>query len=524
MASRTLVVSFIVVASLMVYFQVRDHDFVYFDDQVYIIDNPHLLDGVTAAGIAHDFSTVYHLNWHPLTSISYRVDYALYGLEAPGFLLTNVVLHSLAAAVLYLALFRMTRAPFRSAFVAAVFALHPLHVESVAWASGRKDVLSGVFFALMLFAYARYAERPSRRRMLVVGSCLALGLLSKSVLVTAPFVLLLLDYWPLGRLRSEDGSALPDSRRLGRAFFEKWPLFVAVAVVSIVTWGVQDESGATAFWELLPLGTRVANAIHSYGMYLVDSIWPTGLAMFYPHLEGDLSSIQVALAAVSLAIITIVAAASAAARPYLIVGWLWFLGMLVPMIGLIQVGEQARADRYMYLPLIGLSIAIAWGAHGVVRGRNGLRLLAAIGIVAVAALSARSWDQVGKWRDSRTLFEHAISVTDGNYSAHIGLGDMLRFDRLYAEAAVQYAIAADISPRWARAHLSHARAMAAMGDLDGAVASFERALGLLSTRGRSRSIIWSKRKSRVRRSTPFSRISHFRAVANSKQRATTVRH
>jgi hypothetical protein len=221
-APRSWIALLVAGAVFGVYFQVRTHDFVNFDDRVYITDNPHLREGLSAAGIARDFGSVYHLNWHPLTSVSYRIDRELHGLHAPGFLLANVALHALAAAILYLALARMTGAPGRSAFVAAVFALHPLHVESVAWASERKDVLSGAFFALTLLAYARYAEEPSSRRMAVVAAFLGLGLLSKSVLVTAPFALVLIDYWPLGRIRRTDGSALPDSGRLRIAFAEKW--------------------------------------------------------------------------------------------------------------------------------------------------------------------------------------------------------------------------------------------------------------------------------------------------------------
>lgn len=487
MAPRSWIALLVAGAALAVYFQVCTHEFVYWDDQIYIFQNEALLEGLTAAGIAHDFSSTVSANWHPLTMLSLRIDHALYGLDAAGYLLTNAVLHAFASAILYLALARMTRAPGRSAFVAAVFALHPLHVESVAWASERKDVLSGVFFALLLLAYARHAEKPSPRRMAIVGSSLLLGLLSKSVLVTVPCVLLLLDYWPLRRLQRGDGSAIPDRRRLLAAVVEKWPLFALVAAAAVATWAVQDALGATAFWELLPLGTRVANAIHSYGMYLADSFWPTGLAMFYPHPDRDIPIFEVALAAAALTAITTAALSAAASRPYLIVGWLWFLGMLVPMIGLVQVGEQARADRYMYLPLIGLAIAVAWGVHGAVRGRNGRRALVAAAVIAVSALAVRSWDQIGKWRDSRTLFEHAIAVTERNATVHVALGGALQNDGLYDAAAAQYAIATEIAPRSVRAHLALASALVEMGDLEGAVASFERVLriqpGLTDVRG-----------------------------------------
>jgi tetratricopeptide (TPR) repeat protein len=463
-----------------VYWQVRTHDFVNFDDPVYIVDNPHLQDGFSAAGIAHDFVSIYHLNWHPLTSVSYRIDYELYGLDAPGYLFTNVILHALAAAILYLALARMTRAPGRSAFVAAVFALHPLHVESVAWASERKDVLSGAFFSLTLLAYARYAEAPSSRRMGAVAAFLGLGLLSKSVLVTAPFVLVLIDYWPLGRIRREDGSALPDAARLRTAIVEKWPLFALSAAASAATWLVQASAGALTFGDELSFGIRATNALHSYGAYLIDTAWPTGLAVFYPHPGAypgaDIPAARVALAAASLTAITAVVASCAARRPYLIAGWLWYLGMLVPMIGLVQVGQQARADRYMYLPLIGLALAVAWGACDLARGRRSRRVLGVAAAAALLLLGVRSWDQVGIWRDSRTLFEHALAVTERNFKAHVGLGDTLQRGGLYAEAVAQYSAAIELYPRWVKAHLGRAGSAFRMGDLAAAAESYERAL------------------------------------------------
>jgi tetratricopeptide (TPR) repeat protein len=463
-------------AVFAVYFQVRTHDFVNFDDPVYIIDNPHLADGLSASGIAHDFGSVYHLNWHPLTSISYRVDYELHGLDAPGYLLTNVLLHALAAAFLYLALAAMTRAPGRSAFVAAVFAVHPLHVESVAWASERKDVLSGLFFALTLFAYARYVAGPSWRRMGIVAACFGLGLLSKSVLVTVPFVLLLLDYWPLCRLSRGAGSALLDVERLRAAVAEKWPLFALSAGAAVATLAVQGRAGATSFGDQISLGVRAVNAVHSYGAYLWDTVWPTGLAMFYPHPEGGISLPQVALAALVIAAISAWAIATAARRPYGVVGWLWYLAMLVPMIGLVQVGQQARADRYMYLPIIGLALAVAWGAWDRARSETSRRLLAFVGITMVLALGVRSWDQVGVWRDSETLFRHALAVTERNFKAYVGLGDELRRRGDCAEALVHYATAIALYPRWFKPYLGRGGCLFLTGDLAGAAESYARAL------------------------------------------------
>jgi tetratricopeptide (TPR) repeat protein len=459
-----------------VYFQVHAHDFVNFDDPIYVVDNPNLKAGLSLDTVTRAFTEIYELNWIPLTWVSLLVDHALFGFEPSGYHLVNVALHALAAAILYLALARMTRAPWRSAFVAAVFALHPLHVESVAWVSERKDVLSGAFFSLTLLAYARYAEAPSSRRMGAVAAFLGLGLLAKPVLVTAPFVLLLLDYWPLGRIRHIGDSALPDARGLRAALAEKWPLFALSAAGSIATWAIQRKAGATEFGDTLAFGVRAANAIHSYGMYLVDTAWPFGLAMFYPHPEGGIPAVQSGLAVVLLTAITAVAIAMAARRPYVIVGWLWYLGTLVPMIGLVQVGQQARADRYMYLPLIGIAIAVAWGAHDAVRGRPGRRALGAAAAAAVLLLGVRSWEQVAVWRDSRTLFEHALAVTERNFKAHVGLGDTLQRAGLYAEAVNQYSAAIELYPRWVKAHLGRAGCLFRMGDLAAAAESYERAL------------------------------------------------
>jgi tetratricopeptide (TPR) repeat protein len=312
----------------------------------------------------------------------------------------------------------------------------------------------------------------------VVAAFLGLGLLSKSVLVTAPFVFVLIDYWPLGRIRRRDGSALPDAGRLRVAFAEKWPLFALSAAASITTWVIQRNAGATEFGDMLSYGVRAANAIHSYGVYLVDTVWPVGLTMFYPHPGSDLPAGQVALAGLGIAAVTAAATAKAGARPYLIVGWLWYLGTLVPMIGLVQVGQQARADRYMYLPLIGLAIAAAWGAHDAVRSRAGRRALGAAGAAVVLLLGIGTWNQVGIWRDSRTLFEHALAVTERNFKAHVGLGDTLQRDGLYAEAVVQYDAAIELYPRWLKAHLGRAGSLFRMGDLEGAAESYERALDI----------------------------------------------
>jgi tetratricopeptide (TPR) repeat protein len=464
----------LVAAIAAVYGQVGRHEFVDFDDTRYIVENPRLREGLGAGGIVGDFTSPYYLNWHPLTSVSFRIDYALYGLEPAGYLWTNVALHGLAALALFLALCRMTGATGASAFVAGVFALHPLHVESVAWASSRKDVLSAVCFGFALLAYARYAEAPSAARMAAVAVALVVGLLSKAVLVTLPFVLLLLDGWPLRRL----GEGGMDLRLLRARVAEKWPLFAVCLLAAGITWGVQREAGATALGDVLPIGLRVANAILSYADYLIDAVWPSGLAVFYPHPRLGPSAGKVACAGGALLAITGVALALRRRAPYLIVGWLWFLGMLVPMLGLVQVGQQARADRYSYLPLTGLAIAAAWSADALVRSPGHRRLLALTGAVVLVALGIAAWSQAALWRDSATLFAHARDVTSGNFKAHRGLGDALRRQGAYDEALREYAEATRIAPGWAEPYLGRAEVLVLVGRRDEAVASFERALEL----------------------------------------------
>jgi tetratricopeptide (TPR) repeat protein len=404
----------LVLLTLIVFFPTLEHPFVAYDDVADILEHPQVRAGLTLESAAQAFTTPVGAHWYPLTVLSLQLDRELWGDRAAGYHLTNLVLHELAVLVLFAALARMTGAVGRSAFVAAVFAIHPLHVESVAWAVERKDVLSGLFWMLGLLAYARYAERPGARRYLAVLLCLALGLLAKPMLVTFPCVLLLLDWWPLGRLRGGAARRLPDARRLARALLEKLPLFALAAAVAAITLATQRV--AAGHLPGLSLGLRVANAIHATGVYLVQGFWPTGLAVFYPHPLAAIPVAEVAASALALAAVTLAALAAAPSRPYLLVGWLWYLGTLVPVSGLVQVGLQARADRYTYIPLIGVAIAVAWGAADIARGRRAA--LAGCGLAAVAALAAVASAQVSHWRDSRALFEHALAVTEGNHVVH----------------------------------------------------------------------------------------------------------
>ena len=437
----------LVLATLAAYQGVRHHDYVDLDDWSGIVANPDLRVSSAGEAVVTAFSTTLRANWIPLTVLSLQLDRHWFGGEARGALLTNVALHALAAVVLFLALTRLTGGVWSSGFVAAVFALHPLHVESVAWASMRKDVLSGVFLALCLLAYAGYAERRSALRYAGVALSLALGLLAKPVLVTVPFVLLLLDWWPLGRLRQ--------SGERPRALLEKLPLLVLSAAASAVTLLVQDRAGAVRAGAELAFGDRLANAIHSCALYLGDAFWPRGLAAFYPHAGSELASGAVAGSALLLASVTALAIAFARSRPWLIVGWLWFLGMLVPMLGLVQVGMQARADRYTYLPLIGLAIAVAWTAAELVRGRRAARIVTgAAAVLVLAALGTATAVQVRHWRDAVSLHQRVVAVTPASSISYQRLALALRRAGRGEEAIPSLERAIELGPGYGQPYLA----------------------------------------------------------------------
>ncbi|MEE9606407.1 MAG: tetratricopeptide repeat protein [Myxococcota bacterium] len=468
------------VVTFALYGQVRGHDFLIYDDLALVAENPDVVGGASLEGALRAFAAPSFDNWHPLTTISLQLSASLFGPEPAGYLLSNALLHTLAAVVLFFALARMTGSVWASGFVAAVFAWHPMHVESVAWASERKDALSGFFFALTLYAYARYAQGPrSLGRYLAVLLCVAAGLLSKPMLVTLPLVLLLLDYWPLGRLRRDPALRMPDAGLLGRAVVEKLPLLAIAAAVAVVTLVVQRSTGATVSAELIPFGQRVMNALDSYVVYVAKSFWPSGLSPFYPHPQADQSAWWAAASGAALAATTAGAAWLAAARPYLLVGWLWYLGMLVPVIGLVQVGNQARADRYMYLPMIGLSIAVAWGVPALLGRRRWSRAALAAGAsAAVAALALCAWFQVGYWANSIAVFERATALVPHSFIAQNALGQaFLREDRFdEAEAAFERAV---------RTNARSAEPRVGLGDLrleqerfEDAIDEFRRALGL----------------------------------------------
>jgi len=428
----------LVAAILFVYAQVWYFDFVSYDDAYYLTMSPHISNGFTVPGVKWALTTFYFLNWHPLTWFSYMLDIELYGPNAGGFHASSVALHAVGSILLFRSLRRLTGDEAPSALVAALFAVHPLHVESVAWVSERKDVLSGVFLMLALSAYGFYARRPGLGRYLLTALLFTLGLMSKPMLVTFPFLLLLLDFWPLRR---------PLSWRL---LTEKVPLFLLSAASSFITLRAQTINVARL--DALPFSVRVANAANSYAAYAAKTLWPVNLAAFYPYprtLSGWwMVACLLGLAAVSLAVIR-----ERRRRPYLAVGWFWYLGALVPVIGLVQTGDQAMADRYSYIPIIGLFIMAAWSAEELATRRLDLRAaVRAAAWCAVLAYMITAREQAGHWRGDRELWTHALAVTRGNYIAEMGMGTLLLSEGKREEAIARYEKAVALVPMNARTH------------------------------------------------------------------------
>jgi tetratricopeptide (TPR) repeat protein len=446
--------------TLLVYCRAPYHDFVNLDDRIYVENNPHVAAGLTRASLWWALTSFECSNWHPLTWLSLQLDRNLYdGLRPGGFHLTNVVLHLANSVLLLHVLRRMTGAVWRSALVAALFALHPLHVESVAWVAERKDVLSTLFWLLALLAYTWYAERPGPGRYLLVLLCLALGLMSKPMVVTLPCVLLLLDYWPLGRW-APGRAVLRQAVPLRWLVAEKLPLLGLAAASCLVTMRAQAAGGALASFETVPLDARFRNALQAYVAYLGMTAWPVNLAVFYEH-PGAALSWEPALAAGALLLAITLGVLWARGRPYLAVGWLWYLGTLVPVIGLVQVGDQALADRYTYVPLIGIFIALAWGVGDLASavGRRGVRVgLSAAAVTILAACALRTWGQLGTWHDSRTLWEQAVRVCPGSDAAHDHLGMVYEEAGLPQQAWAHFARAVELNPASGQARNNLGRA------------------------------------------------------------------
>lgn len=417
----------IVAWTVALYARVAGHPFLHFDDNRYLTENPVVRRGLGLDGVAWAFTTFHASNWHPLTWLSHMADVQLFGMAPGPHHLVNVALHAANAVLLLLLLVRMTGALARSTAVAALFAVHPTHVESVAWVAERKDLLSTAFGLLALLAWVRYARDPRPRAYAAVAAAFALSLLAKPMWVTFPFLLLLLDAWPLGRWPIGTRRVPPTP-----LLVEKLPLLALSVASSAVTAVAQAHGGAVQGLDL-GLGARVANAVLSYGRYLAKTLWPSGLSVFYPHPGNEVPLAPTLASAVVLLAVSAVALARLRRSPWLAVGWCWFLGTLVPVIGLVQVGAQAMADRYTYLPSIGLFVAIVWGLAEAV-GDRGARALAAAGAVVLAALSLVTVRQLGYWSSHERLFRRAIALAPENGIAHGVLSEDLRHQGRLEEA------------------------------------------------------------------------------------------
>ena len=508
----------LLLAVAVVFGQTVRHEFVNFDDDRYVVENPQITHGLTARTIGSAFTHSHAGNWHPLTSISHILDWQFYGLWAGGHHLTNVLLHGATAVLLLLVLRQMTGRLWPSAVVAALFAIHPLRVESVAWVAERKDVLSGLFFMLTLAAYVGYVRRPfSLGRYMLVVTVYALALMTKPMLVTLPFVLLLLDYWPLGRFSVSGSSATaglssPEQsrfRRIVRPLLEKVPLFGLAAASSLATFLIHRESAGLV--ENLPAYLRVPNVLVSYTAYLEQMFWPASLAVFYPFPSESIPAWQSIGALLLLIAITAGVVLWGRRRPYLLVGWLWYLATLVPVIGLVQVGAQARADRYTYLTQIGVYVALVWLIADVVSHWRRRRL--ACGAVAAGVLASLGWCasvQTSHWRNSEALWSHTLECTSRNWYAYNNLAVILQ-NRGELDRAMEYlqvALAANpqsvesltnvgmilrhrgrldeaigyhrkalaIDPQFARAHNNLANALNQSGRLEEAIVHYEQAI------------------------------------------------
>jgi tetratricopeptide (TPR) repeat protein len=507
---KYLIIVFLIVASFIAFGRIAGNDFTNFDDTVYVTTNQHVQTGLTWKGFHWAFTNADAGFWHPLTWLSLMLDYQLYGLKAGGYHMTSLMLHVLTTLLLFWLFHRMTGALWRSAFVAALFAIHPLHVESVAWIAERKDTLSGFFWMLTLCLYVYYTEKPIFQRYLLVLLSFVCGLMSKSMLVTLPVIMIMLDYWPLQRLREQStpaASAAPlaasnyDTRRKTKSkkgarkgiisvsgvqksakpkpegiipiwqLKEKIPFFLLSIIFMAVTFYAQHQKDYKTF----SLDSRILNAFVSYLTYLSQIFWPLNLAVFYP-FPDHIPALKVLAAVILLLIITIAVILAIKRLPYFVVGWFWFLVTLAPVIGIIQVGKHAMADRYMYLSSIGISIMLAWGMPLLFRREDLRKILLPMALSAILVLSVVTWRQCGYWENSIELFNHALNVTKNNYLAHTNLGVALAEKGELDQAVFHYQTALQIQPDDGNAHFNLANALQKQGKTDEAIVHYREAV------------------------------------------------
>jgi len=472
-----LICFFLILITFCVYSQVKEHSFIDYDDDKYVTENSNVKKGLAKDSVIWAFKSTFVGNWHPLTWLSHMLDVQLFGMNSGAHHLINLYLHILNTLLLFFVFSRMTGEVWKSCFVAALFAFHPLHVESVAWVSERKDLLSTFFWILIMWSYILYVKHSLRSMYLLSLLLFLLGLMSKPMLVTLPFVLLLLDYWPLRRFqfKYQDGciQKIPVTISLIR---EKIPFFILTVASCAITFFAQKQGGAIGSLDVFSLKARIGNAIISYMEYIGKMFWPAKLSVFYPH-PGILPVWKIAGACFLLISLCFLTIKFSRKYPWLTVGWLWYIGTLVPVIGFVQVGTQAMADRYTYIPLIGLFIIIAWGFPVVLsKWRYKEITVVPIAVTVLSILAVATWFQVRYWKDSITLFEHALEVTDNNYVVHNNLGFALKKDGKVTEAVENYLAALRINPDFEMAHLNIGVILADRGDNEGAIKHYKEAL------------------------------------------------
>jgi len=474
----TVVILLIITLSICGFHGVIGFEFVDYDDNGYVFENPHVLSGLSLEGVRWSFTALHEANWHPLTWLSHMLDVELFGLDPAGHHLVSLWLHIANSVLLFLALYSPTNRLLLSGIVAASFAIHPLHVESVAWVAERKDVLSTFFWLSAMLAYGTYAKRPTAVRYVLVSILFILGLMAKPMVVTLPFVLLLLDYWPLKRYAASDtGSLGPFLKRFGRLAFEKTPLLILSVLVSILAYIAQTTGDAIVSLDTLPVMDRFANAALAYGAYLAKTVWPRHLAFFYPHPESirwDLVLLSVFL----ILFITWMSFRYWRRYPFFPVGWLWYLGTLLPVIGIVKAGFQGMADRYTYIPLIGVFVAAVWGVAALLKPTRYGRVIGGISVIPVLILlTTGTWLQTRHWENTFSLCTRAIDVTKDNYLAHLVIAKPLLRSGKLEEAVMHLNRSFRIKPS-KNAAASLGVALSRMGNAPRAIAYYQTAVAM----------------------------------------------
>lgn len=480
------VLAVLVLVTALLFWPVRQHDFINYDDPDYITANPIVQNALTAEGIKWAFASSHSYNWHPITWVSHMMDVQFFGMDPGKHHLASLAWHILNALLLFWLLRQATKSLWASAMIAAVFAWHPLHVESVAWACERKDVLSTFFWLLTTIFYVRHVHRSqlpgarSHSNYVLALTCFALGLMSKPMLVTLPFTLLLLDYWPLKRISNPFHYRTLKSEKASRLLWEKLPFFVLTIASCIITYLAQRKEGAVVDLQHLPLGARFANAIVSYARYIGKTLIPSDLSIHYQPVQWSATQVVIALALVLL--FSAAALWLARDQPFIFVGWFWFIGTLIPVIGIVQVGAQAIADRYMYVPMIGLSIAIVWPFVHWARRRERLSIVfAGIAVACLVGNLLASSRQIRHWRNSQTIFEHAIAVDPTNVVARVMLANTLLAQERFADAQVHFEKALEANPNFPEVHFNLGNLFVQANRVPEAIAAYEKALELNPT-------------------------------------------